>query len=144
MLLADNAQAVSGKLYVLGGGWDRVAPVPTMMAIVAIIGVPWDETNAKHKWTLALQRGDGGPFPVQTPAGSQPLEVTSTFEVGRPPGIQKGQSLSVPIALNVGPITLPLGTYEWVCKINGDGRDDWRLPFYCAEPSGPPQIGFGS
>ena len=40
MLLADAAQAVNGKLYILGGGWSVAGPDPTPMAIALKMEVP--------------------------------------------------------------------------------------------------------
>ena len=57
MMLADSAQAIGGKLYVLGGGWSITGPAPTPSAIVIKIDVPWDQANIKHhaKFELVLQ-----------------------------------------------------------------------------------------
>src|SRR5712692_6126152 len=54
MLLADAAQAVNGKLYILGGGWSVTGPAPSPSAIALKIEVPWDEANTRHKLTLDL------------------------------------------------------------------------------------------
>ena len=43
-MLADSAQAVGGKLYILGGGWSRSAGAAPF-AIAAKIEVPWDEAS---------------------------------------------------------------------------------------------------
>src|SRR3989304_5729195 len=45
MLLADAAQAIGGKLYILGGGWSVTGPHPTAAAIAPQIEGPWDEAN---------------------------------------------------------------------------------------------------
>ena len=49
-ILADGAQEAAGKLYVLGGGWDRLIvntlPTPLITAAIAIVlSVPWNEAN---------------------------------------------------------------------------------------------------
>ena len=31
LLLADSAQVLNGKMYVLGGGWNQIGPKPTAM-----------------------------------------------------------------------------------------------------------------
>ena len=56
LMLADSAQAVEGKLYILGGGWSLVGPEPTPMAIALKIEVPWDETNRRHTWRARAPR----------------------------------------------------------------------------------------
>ena len=88
MLLADAAQAVDGKLYVLGGGWSVTGPEPAPMAIALKIDVPWDEANKRHKFQLALLDADGQPVIVPTPTGERPFELTGEFETGRPAGLK--------------------------------------------------------
>jgi hypothetical protein len=129
LMLADSAQAVQGKLYVLGGGWTHTGPQPTPFAIAAIVNVPWAETNRRHMLKLQLVTSDGKPFLVPTPAGEQPLEIKAEFEVGRPPGITPGTPLAMPFAVNLGPLMLTPGRYEWRCSINDASNEDWKLPF---------------
>ena len=61
MMLADAAQAVDNKLYILGGGWSVTGPDPLPSAIAMKIDVPWDQTNQRHRWELALLDDDGVP-----------------------------------------------------------------------------------
>lgn len=129
LVLADYAQAVQGKLYVTGAGWNLKAEAPAPMAIAAIVGVPWGETNSKHKAEFELVDANGKPFQVQTPTGSQALNVAAEFEVGRPVGVPQGITFNVPIAINLIPLPIPVGDYVWIGKINGQGRNEWRLPF---------------
>ena len=53
MLLADAAEAVGGKLYILGGGWSITGPQPTPSAIAIKIDVPWDQTNKVHTFVMS-------------------------------------------------------------------------------------------
>src|SRR5215210_4393613 len=106
MMLADAAQAVAGKLYVLGGGWSITGTDPTPSAIAIYVKVPWDLTNRKHKLLLELVDLDGEPVFVDTPTGQQALRVESEFEVGRPPGLTPGTPIDLSLALNFGPIPL--------------------------------------
>ena len=131
MLLCDAAQAVNGKLYILGAGWNIIGPDPTPSAIAFQIEVPWDQANRKHRLKVALLSDDGQPVLLPTPAGgSNPAEVTAGFEVGRPPGLRPGSPLSVVLAINVGPIALkPDSRYEWRCHINDETRSDWICSF---------------
>lgn len=130
LLLADSAQAVSGKLYILGGGWSVIGPDPSPMAIAMMIEVPWDQTNMQHTWKLALFDDDGQPVMVPTPTGDRPVEFPATVEVGRPPGLKPGTSLAIPMAINFGPLPLRPGTsYVWRLTVNDKTNEDWRLPF---------------
>ena len=42
MMLADSAQAVAGKLYILGGGWSMTGPAATPSALAIKFEVPWE------------------------------------------------------------------------------------------------------
>lgn len=131
MLLCDAAQAVNGKLYILGAGWNVIGPDPTPTAIAFQIEVPWDQANRKHRLKIGLLSEDGQPVLLPTPnGGSSPAEVTAAFEVGRPPGSRPGSPLNVVLAVNVGPIQLkPDSRYEWRCHINDETRADWICSF---------------
>lgn len=138
MLLADSAQAVNGKLYILGGGWSITGPDPTVMAIVIKIEVPWDEANKRHKLELALLNADGQPVMVPTPTGDRPVELSGEFEVGRPPGLKPGTPLDFPVALNIGPLPLPPDArYVWRLSIDGKSEEDWQVAFTTRPAQGP-------
>ena len=131
MLLADAAQAVNGKLYILGGGWSMIGPKPTPSAIAIKIEVPWHEANTPHKLRLALLDADNQPVSIPTPTGEQPFEIHSTFETGRPPGLRAGKALDVALAINIVPLPLsPDSQYVWCCYINDQTSDDWRVSFW--------------
>jgi hypothetical protein len=130
LLLADSAQAVGGKLYILGGGWNIIGPNPTPSAVAMYVEIPWDLTNVKHHWRLELLDSDGQPAMTPTPVGEQPVVLEGELEVGRPLGIQPGVGLGVPMAINLGPLPLQPGSrYEWRLSINDDTDENWRLPF---------------
>jgi hypothetical protein len=130
ILLADAAQAVDGKLYILGGGWSITGPTPTPMAIAIKIDVPWTEANVPHKLRLALFNEDGQPVMLPTPTGEQPAEVHSSFEVGRPPGLPHGIPLDLALAINLAPLPLPPNSrYVWRCFINDDFKEEWQVSF---------------
>jgi len=127
LLLADAAQAVDGKLYVLGGGWSVTGPQPAPMAIALKIDVPWDQTNTRHRWRLELVTGDGQQ--VTLPDGSA-LELEQEFEIGRPPGVKPGTPLDFVVAISFPPLPLEAGNqYSWQLTIDGESGDDWHLPF---------------
>ena len=130
MMLADSAQAVQGKLYILGGGWSLTGPQPSPSAIAVLISVPWNETNRKHGVKVELLDADYRPVLVPTPGGNAPLVISGEFEVGRPPGIIPGSSIEIPFAFNIGPIPLQPGArYVWKLAIDGKGGDDWQVAF---------------
>jgi len=132
MLLADAAQAVNGKLYVLGGGWSITGPGPTPSALAIKIDVPWDEGNKKHRFRLALIDGDGQPVMVPTAvqATTMPVELSGEFEAGRPAGLKPGTPLDVVLALNIGPLPLQADArYVWRMWIDDQTREDWEVSF---------------
>ena len=130
MMLADSAQAVGGKLYILGGGWTITGPGPAPSALAILVEVPWDQTNVRHPWRLELLDADGEAVEVPTPLGKKPLVLDGQIEVGRPAGVRPGTGLTVPIALNLGPLPLEAGEqYVWRLSINDRSDDNWRLPF---------------
>jgi hypothetical protein len=122
MLLCDAAQAVNGKLYVLGGGWNVTGPDPAPSAIAIQIDVPWDRTNTRHTLRLDLVTDDGQPVPVPSPSGQSPAQITAEFEVGRPAGHRAGSPLSVVLAINLGPLPLPTGVRMAVLHQRRDAR----------------------
>src|SRR5436309_12939176 len=109
MLLADAAQAVNGKLYILGGGWSVAGPDPTPMAIALKIEVPWDEANRLHVFTLELLNADGQPVRVPTPDGDSQIELRGNFEVGRPAGLVAVTPLDTTLASSIGPLPITPG-----------------------------------
>jgi hypothetical protein len=135
ILLADAAQAVNGKLYILGGGWSNTGPEATPMAIAIKIEVPWTESNQRHMLRLALLNEDGRPVMVPTMVGDRPLELTSEFEVGRPPGLKTGTPLDVAMAFNILPLPLPPDSrYVWRCSINDLSPEEWQVSFSTRPP----------
>ena len=126
-ILADAAQVSDGKLYILGGGWQIIGPQLTPFALAIIVGVPWTETNRRHKLVIKLLDADGKE--VTLSGAPSPLEISTNFELGRPPGIVPGTRLNLPIAINLPPLPLSAGTYEWVWLVNDAKRDDWRVSF---------------
>ena len=127
LLLADYAEAVNGKLYVMGGGWSITRPEPGPMGIAIKIEVPWDEANRSHRLQLALLDADGkavlGP-------DEKPIEVRGEFEVGRPPGLAPGTPLDFVVALNLPRGELPASRrFEWRLSIDDETQQDWYVQF---------------
>ena len=130
MILCDSAQAVEGKLYILGGGWSMTGPDPAPMAVAVKIEVPWNEANRHHQFSLELRTQDGLPFSVDGPFGEQPVQIVGDFEVGRPPGLVEGMALDTTFAINVQPLPLPPGQrFEWRLLIDGKTQPDWHVAF---------------
>jgi hypothetical protein len=131
MILADAAQAIENKLYVLGGGWSVTGPDPTPSAIAIALKVPWDEANARHGLRLELLDADGRPIVAgQASEGAKPVVIESHFEVGRPAGLRPGTPIDLAFAINIGPLPLPPGgRYEWRLTIDGQSEAHWHAAF---------------
>ena len=117
LLVADGADAVGGKLYLLGGGWDRLK-VPQLPGLPAVpfavalgINVPWSLTNRKIGFSVDVQDADGGE--VAQLAGGE-------FEVGRPPGLRAGTSQRFQITVPAQPQFSAEGRYVIQCSVDGE------------------------
>ena len=139
IMLADAAQAIDNKLYVLGGGWSVTGPDPSPSALAIALKVPWDEANRRHDLRVELVDSDGDPITMGSAEEGQSVVVESHFEVGRPPGLRPGTSIDLALAINLGPVPLaPGGRYEWRLSIDGQSEAHWHAAFStrAALPSG--------
>jgi Family of unknown function (DUF6941) len=114
LLLADFVQAVDGKLYMLGGGWNvlNVATFPAShtVGIGVAIDISWNETNERHHADLLVEDADGTAF--ESP------RVGIDFETGRPPGHPVGTDQRLVFAVN-GPIEIAApGSYSIVLRVS--------------------------
>jgi hypothetical protein len=135
LLLSDRAEAINGKLYLMGGGFDRVAvsQLPGTASYDIALGflVPYNETNERHTFTVRLETQDNEI--VASPDGRR-VEVGGQFEVGRPPGLIAGQDQRVIVVVR-GPFPAPAaGVFGWVPLI--DGREFERTRFAIEQASG--------
>src|SRR5438094_441538 len=97
LMLADRAEAINGKLYIMGGAWDRITILdraqPTAMSLALSISVPWHAANRPYIVQIIIEDGDGHPL----------MQTEASFTVGRPPHAVPGQPfrtlLAVPSAL---------------------------------------------
>jgi hypothetical protein len=130
MLLADSAQTVEGKLYILGGGWSVTGPAPAPSAVALKIEVPWDQANKRHTFELSLLDADGNPLIAQTPEGEQQIQLGGEFEVGRPVGLAPGTPIDMTFAANLGPLPLPPGSrFTWRLTIDKRSEPEWYVSF---------------
>lgn len=62
-MVADWAEAINGKLYVMGAGFDTVFapqfPWPVRFSIGAILVVPWKDTNRRFPIQGLVETSDG-------------------------------------------------------------------------------------
>lgn len=117
VMLADGAEAVNGKIYILGGGVERhLAPgFPTLLKADIALGilVGWAETNTRH--TLGVRMVDEDEKVA--------FSLDGEFETGRPPGAKPGQDFRTLIALR-GPFPIQEpGAYKVVINLDGAPQD---------------------
>lgn len=130
MLLCDHAVVAEGKLYINGGGWSITGPAPAPSALAIKVEVPWDRTNTPIPIVIRLIGEDGEPVLQDVDGSPVPVEVQAKFEVGRPPGLQPGSSIDLPIAINIPPLQLEPGRrFSWELSIDDEKREDWYLSF---------------
>jgi len=109
-LLADAAQAVGGKVFVLGGGWNlfRAAnyPAPVHLAVAMGLGFTSDEVGIKYPLNVVIADEAGVPIIP---------EMKGQVETGQlAPDVPKTASIKIPVAINVN-MSLPHpGTYAVV------------------------------
>jgi hypothetical protein len=114
LILADAAEVVNNKLYLIGGGWQALTvnvpfPVRHPCALAAAFRVRWDETDRQHDVELEVVDREGRGLAT----------VSGQIEVGRPAGVPVGDAQRVQMAIN---LTLPLawpGTYGVIARIGG-------------------------
>jgi uncharacterized protein DUF6941 len=116
-LIADSAQVADGKLYVLGGGWERLTvqqvPVTRTVEIATRIIVAWTETNRPLTFELQLVTEDGEA--LLNPA------ATPSVTVGRPVHLREGSDQAVPLVLKVNGVALKqAGRYVFTLSYDGE------------------------
>lgn len=136
-LLADGAQSVDGKLYVLGGGWnvlttegpDSVVP---MVSLAVHFVVPWHETNRPLAFELQLEDPDGNHL-LGTP-------LMFEIDVGRPATLPAGTEQAAPMALNLTNVAFQrAGSYAFTLSLEGQELARTRFLVNFVSPLPPPR-----
>jgi len=129
-ILADAVQAVGGKLYVLGGGWDtlfasRFPARHPSLGIGVRIRVPWSSADRDFQLSVDLLDEDG-----HSAFGER--SITQTFRAGRPAELPDGTDVGVVRALTINGLVFPhAGGYSFVVSI--DGVEAHRISFRVRE-----------
>jgi len=119
LILADAAQVVGNKLFLLGGGWDRLMvnkafPIEQRLALALSIRVPWNETNQKHSFEIEIMS--------ESQATEEPrslMKAGGQFEVGRPAGIPPGQEQRFQLALDMSLRIEDAGIKTVIARVEG-------------------------
>jgi hypothetical protein len=120
VILGDYAQAVGGKLNLIGGGWDvhKATQYPSVVQFGIGIGilVPWALTNRSCTFELVIKASEGTDL----------LKADGGFEVGRKAGIPPGMTQRVTLGIS-GQFQLNSpGTYEIIVT---SGQASKRISF---------------
>ncbi len=98
LLVADRAEVVNGKLYLMGGSWDRIQPQQfphrMMLGIALGVRIPFAYTDDQHTVAIELLHND-----------TRMIGFEAKLATGRPPGMA-GMDMLVPMAFNI-PIAIP-------------------------------------
>lgn len=137
LLLCDSVQSVGGKLYILGGGLQRIARVPGSAINISLairLTIPWSRANERIEVVARLRDQDGNPVE----AGERPVVIRGHVEVGRPAGATPGMSFGVPLTMNVNNLRLPQAKYEWTLEAQGTPIASEPFEIRDAQPPGRP------
>lgn len=130
LLLCDHSEAVNGKLYLTGGGWNvlRLPELPHEWSFSIGLGidVAYHETNDPHELVVSVQDPDG----VELGDG-----LTANFETGRPPGLPQGQEQRLVMSIAATATFAAPGPHAAVVQVNGEELA--RSRFYLMEGGGP-------
>ncbi len=135
MLLCDAAEAINGKLYILGGGWSVTGPAPAPSSLAIRVEVPWTDANRRIPVRVELVTQDGDPVTIDDPLGNaQPIMASLEMEVGRPAGVIPGTPLDATVAFGIPPLPLATGSrYVWRLTIDGESKPHWQAAFSTRE-----------
>lgn len=122
LILADHAEIVNGKLYLMGGGWESLTlnspDLVHQFGLAVAFSVPWNETNQPQAIEIEIVDDDA----IDTLA-----KVEGAVEVGRPPGIPLGRSQRTQLAMNLGVQFSRFGGHVVIVRI--EGQVSRRFPF---------------
>lgn len=122
LILADRAEVVNGKLYMMGGGWsdlqrmpaaENQPPPPSHLSVAVSVSVGWNETNETHHLRLTIENED---------ATQRLAEVEGDIEVGRPPGIPPGSDQRALLAVSAAVAFPSPGAYRVMATLAGESR----------------------
>jgi hypothetical protein len=131
LMMADHAEVINNKAYIMAGGWDVLTinnPLPAQhqCAIVAAFLVPWNETNEVHEIEIEIVDPDG--------------KSQAKIE-GRLPGISHGLEQRLHLALNLALGIEKLGVHA--VKARASGKETTIRFSVIAGPGMPPsQVDF--
>ncbi|MGH2346179.1 MAG: DUF6941 family protein [Chloroflexota bacterium] len=113
-MLADRAEVLQGKLYIMGGSLDIFLatgfPTAITFGIALVVAIPWNHTNEEIALSVVFEDADGQVL------GRMDAPIT----VGRPPNLGKGDEQLVPLAVsNLTFAISKAGAFVALSSLNG-------------------------
>lgn len=120
--LADAAQVINGKFYILGGGWS-VCETPTPPgALILHVQLDWVTKPQYKKVCLTLFDEDGQPVPG--------LHFDGAIAGTGLPQLLPGTPLDFGAVFYFPSLLLGPGKrYVWQCFLDGETADEWSVGF---------------
>lgn len=116
VLLCDSAAASNdGKMHMLGAGWTVTTSPTAPHALALMLRIPWDRANEEIDVNATLVTEDG----QQVELDGSAICYSTKVEVGRPPHVKHGTMLPAAFALNIPPMPLNPGRYQWRVEVDG-------------------------
>lgn len=124
LIVGDYAEIVNGKLYLMGGGWDRFdareVPVNLRLAVAAGVRIGWEETNVAHTVVIYVEDDDGHEL----------ARIDGTMQVGRPANLPPGSTQLSQLAANLPLRADQFGGYRVrMVAGQGDAAHEATVPF---------------
>ncbi len=123
-VLADFAEIVGGKLYLMGGGWDvnhvQGTPATLRLAVAVGVRVEWSETDQPIALTIRVEDDDGKEF----------VRMDGKLQTSRPANLPAGRAQLSQLAANITVAVPAAGGYRVrATAVLGDDEVERRLPF---------------
>ena len=131
VMLAERAEILNGKLYMMGGGYDRLIldqPPPQVAVVTFAIGLllPPEASGRRHQLQFAVLDAAGNAV-----AASEQIVLTFV----RPPTLGAGESQRVLLAPLGGPVQFPsYGRYVLQVALDGVAHKTVALSIAAPEP----------
>ncbi len=118
MVLADAATAADGKLYIHGGGWNRINvasfPVVYSFALGIQFRIPWTDTNVPCTIEFdVVDEDERSIFPDEA------KKIKGEITAGRPPDLIPGDDQVLSMGIRINPEFQHAGQYKAIMRLDG-------------------------
>lgn len=110
MLLADAAQAVGGKLYLIGGGWDTLAAADAPASVYVAGMLVREPSDSPGEYPLSVVLLDGSGSPVSWSKGD-PTHVVARGVISVVGETKREENQA--LAMGFHGVVLAEGEYVW-------------------------------